>query len=55
MAQSARVAKARNVPLDRITQLVAAHTQGRQFGLLGESRVNVLELNMDLDRAAPLK
>jgi K+-transporting ATPase ATPase C chain len=54
-AQSARVAKARNLPLDRITQLVAAHTQGRQFGFLGEPRVNVLELNLALDEAAPVK
>lgn len=55
MAQSARVAKARNMPSDRIAQLIAAHTEGRQFGLLGEPRVNVLELNMALDEAAPLK
>jgi K+-transporting ATPase ATPase C chain len=55
MAQTARVAKARNVSPDRIEQLVAAHTQGRQFGFLGEPRVNVLELNMELDRAIPLK
>jgi len=51
MAQSARVAKARNVSRDRIDQLVAAHTQSRQFGFLGEARVNVLELNLALDAA----
>ena len=55
MAQSARVAKARNVSTDRIAELVAAHTQGRQFGFLGEPRVNVLELNLDLDQRAPIK
>ena len=55
MAQSARVAKARNLAPDRVAQLVAAHTQGRQFGFLGEARVNVLELNLALDEASPLK
>lgn len=54
-AQTTRVAKARNVPPDRIAQLVEAHTQGRQFGFLGEARVNVLDLNMALDQAAPVK
>jgi K+-transporting ATPase ATPase C chain len=55
MAQSARVAKARNISADRLAQLIAAHTEGRQLGLLGEPRVNVLELNMALDEAIPLK
>jgi K+-transporting ATPase ATPase C chain len=55
MAQSARVAKARNLSPDRIDQLVAAHTRGRQFGFLGEPRVNVLELNIALDEVAPVK
>ncbi len=55
MAQSARVAKARNQSPDRIAELVTAHTQGRQFGFLGEPRVNVLELNMALDQAYPIK
>jgi K+-transporting ATPase ATPase C chain len=54
-AQAARVAKARNVSTDRITQLVASNTKGRQFGFLGEPRVNVLELNMALDQSIPLK
>ena len=53
MAQAARVAGARNASPDRISQLIAAHTQGRQFGFLGEPRVNVLELNLDLDHNFP--
>jgi len=48
--QAARVAKARNVPVDKVRALVAAHTSGRTFGVLGEPRVNVLTLNLDLDR-----
>ena len=50
--QVARVAKARNMPEDRILQLVQEHTEGRFLGLLGEPHVNVLALNMALDRAA---
>ena len=53
MAQSLRVAKARNVSPDRMAEVVAAHTQGRQFGFLGEPRVNVLELNLALDASLP--
>jgi K+-transporting ATPase ATPase C chain len=50
--QVPRVAKARNVPEDRVRQLVTENTQGRLVGLLGEPRVNVLALNLALDAAA---
>ena len=50
--QVPRVAKARNIPDDQLRQLVASNTQGRLLGLLGEPRVNVLALNLALDRAA---
>jgi K+-transporting ATPase ATPase C chain len=54
-AQVARVAAARGMSPDALRQLVAAHTDDRQFGILGEPRVNVLRLNLALDQAAPLK
>jgi potassium-transporting ATPase KdpC subunit len=50
--QVPRVAKARNLPEDSLRQLVQEQTEGRFLGLLGEPRVNVLGLNMALDRAA---
>jgi len=49
--QVSRVAKARNMPEDQVRQLVTASSQGRLAGLLGEPRVNVLALNLALDRA----
>ncbi len=53
--QIARVAAARGVSTDAVRQIVASYTQGRQFGFLGEPRVNVLLLNRALDQAAPVK
>jgi K+-transporting ATPase ATPase C chain len=50
--QVPRVAKARNLPEDSLRQLVQEQTEGRLLGLLGEPRVNVLALNMALDRVA---
>jgi K+-transporting ATPase ATPase C chain len=47
--QISRVAKQRGISDDQVKQLVLQRTQPRQFGLLGEPRVNVLELNLDLD------
>jgi K+-transporting ATPase ATPase C chain len=47
--QAARVARVRAVPLSRVQALIAAHTAGRLLGVLGEPRVNVLELNLALD------
>jgi potassium-transporting ATPase KdpC subunit len=50
--QVPRVAKARKLPEDRVRQLVTDNTQGRLFGLLGEPHVNVLQLNLALDKLA---
>ncbi|MDB5972747.1 MAG: potassium-transporting ATPase subunit [Hydrocarboniphaga sp.] len=51
--QIAAVAAARGLPLERVAALVEAHTEGRQFGIFGEPRVNVLELNLALDAQHP--
>jgi K+-transporting ATPase ATPase C chain len=51
--QLPRVAKARGMTADQLRAVVARHTEARQFGVLGEPRVNVLELNLDLDSRFP--
>jgi K+-transporting ATPase ATPase C chain len=50
--QIPRVARERRMTEDKVEQLVQEHTEGRQFGVLGEPRVNVLELNLALDEAS---
>jgi K+-transporting ATPase ATPase C chain len=52
--QVPRVAKARGISQNEILKLIQAHTEGRQFGFLGESRVNVFELNLALDDKFPI-
>jgi K+-transporting ATPase ATPase C chain len=51
MYQVPRVARERGLSQEFVRQLVAEHTEGRTFGLLGEPRVNALELNLALDIA----
>lgn len=53
--QIPRVARERQMTDDQVRQLVNNHTEGRQFGILGEARVNVLELNLALDEATKKK
>jgi K+-transporting ATPase ATPase C chain len=48
-AQVARVAQARGLSAERVREILTRHTEGRQFGVLGEPRVNVLLLNLALD------
>ena len=50
--QAARVARVRSLPVATVLAAVARHTQNRQWGFLGERVVNVLELNLDLNRIA---
>jgi len=50
--QIPRVARERQMNEEKVRQLVQEHTEGRQFGVLGEPRVNVLELNLALDKAS---
>jgi potassium-transporting ATPase KdpC subunit len=49
--QASRIARARNLPLAKIEALINTHQEGRLFGFIGERRVNVLTLNLALDRA----
>jgi K+-transporting ATPase ATPase C chain len=52
--QVPRIARERGLSEGDVRQLIAAHTEGRQFGVFGEPRVNVLELNLDLDAKRPV-
>ena len=52
--QAARVAKARGLTASQVEALIARNTSGRQLGVLGEARVNVLKLNLALDQLKPL-
>jgi potassium-transporting ATPase KdpC subunit len=51
--QLARIARVRGIRVEQLRALVAKHTERRQFGMLGEPRVKILELNLDLDRGSP--
>jgi K+-transporting ATPase ATPase C chain len=51
--QVTRIATERHLSEGEVRRLIAKHTLGRQFGFLGETRVNVLQLNLDLDASAP--
>ena len=51
LAQAPRIAKARGVPLDQVSGLIARHIEQPDLGLLGEPRVNVLAVNLALDRS----
>lgn len=53
--QVKRVAAYRHVPVEEVRTLVAEHTEGRELGLLGEPRINVLKLNLALDERWPMK
>jgi K+-transporting ATPase ATPase C chain len=53
--QAHRVAAARDLPLARVEELISDHTDGRSLGVLGEPGVNVLQLNIALEEAAPLR
>ncbi len=53
--QAARVAQARNLSIDAVNSLIAAHTKPRDLGLFGEPRINVLELNLALDNQSAVK
>jgi K+-transporting ATPase ATPase C chain len=54
-AQAARIARSRHTTVEQVRHLIAAHTTGPNLALLGEPRVNVLELNLDLDNQFPIR
>jgi potassium-transporting ATPase KdpC subunit len=51
--QVPRIAKARGLSEQQVREIIARHTAGRQWGFLGEPRVNVLQVNLELDQASP--
>lgn len=53
--QVARVVRERGISEEELRRVIARHTEGRQFGLLGEPTVNVLELNLELDHEYPMR
>jgi K+-transporting ATPase ATPase C chain len=53
--QVVRVARERHIGEEELRRIVVRHTEGRQFGFLGEPTVNVLELNLDLDKTTPMR
>ena len=53
--EAARVAKARGITVQQVQALIARHTEGRDLGFLGAPRVNVLAINLALDRGSPGK
>ena len=54
-AQAARIAQARHTTVEQVRRLITAHTTAPNLALLGEPRVNVLELNLDLDNQFPIR
>jgi K+-transporting ATPase ATPase C chain len=54
-SQAARVARARGLPVAQVESMIRARTEGRFLGIYGEPRVNVLLLNLDIDKSAPKK
>ncbi len=53
--QVPRVAHERNISEEEVRRIIRKHTEGREFGFLGEPRVNVLDLNLDLDSTHPMR
>ena len=50
LAQAPRIAETRGIPVGQVEQLISSHTEGRDLGFLGEPRINVLMLNLEMDR-----